>query len=81
MEAKGEDDNEEVDTTPELKLTFFTEALAALEDVSAFLESRGYASEATDVMTVSSKVAVLHCKHFSMRTWQTTILDYAVPKE
>lgn len=58
------DDNEEVNTTPELRLT---EVLAALEEVSAFLESRGFASEATDAVTVSNKTALLHCKHQTLR--------------
>lgn len=65
VEAEDElDDNEEVNTTPELRLT---EALAALEEVSAFLESRGFASEATDAVTVSNITALLHCKHQTLR--------------
>ncbi len=66
VEAVEEDEyydwTEEVDRTPEGKLTSFSEALAALEDVSTFLESRGYASEATSVMTMTSTLQASVCE-------------------
>lgn len=72
----NDNSTEDVDIDVPPKLTSFSEALTALEDVSTFLESKGYASEATDVMAFSSKVSFLHCKHLTNNSKQTSLLDY-----
>ncbi len=79
MEDEDEDDDYTEDIgTPELKIKAFSEALVALENVSTFLESKGYTSEATNVVNCSNQVACLHCKHLLTHSRQTSLLDYTV---
>ena len=60
--SDAEEDDDPVLQPLPLKIKSYTEALNAIDDVSALLESRGHVSEATKMMTFSNEVTSLRCE-------------------
>ena len=69
-------DVEETLELPPLKITRYDEALSSLEDVSAFLQSKGQMSEADQIMAFSSKVTALHCQSLANNSRQTSLMEF-----
>ena len=64
-------EEEEQNVMPQLKS--LKEAIHALEDVTFFLDYKGYADEAYETSKLVNSVARLHSLNFA---WQTTINEY-----
>ena len=60
---------------PPPKIENFSEAIHSLEDVPAFLDSKGYSNQATVVASTVDLVASLHCNSLSS-TRQSTLDEY-----
>lgn len=75
-EEEGEDGEGDSFCAPVLpKLTTFREAMQSLDDVAAFLDYKGYTSEATEVSRVTNMVAALHYSVLS-KARQTTLDEF-----
>ena len=59
------------------KLITFHEAMQSLYDVAAFLDYKGYTSEATEVSRVTNVVAALHYSSLT-KARQTTLDDFSI---
>lgn len=71
-----EEEASEASVLPPLKITSYTQALSSLEDVRVFLDRKGHTTEATDIMEFTSKLTYLHCKHLSVSTRQTSLMEF-----
>ena len=62
--------------TPPLKMRDYREALSALEDVSAFLESKEHTSEVTQLMAFTDQVTTLHCQSLQSNSRQLSLPEF-----
>ena len=60
---------------PPLKIKNFGEVIHSLEDVQAFLDSKGYSDQATVIASAIDLVASLHCNSLASAR-QTTFDEY-----
>ena len=75
QEEEDEDDTGEDATLPQPKLQSYIEALQSLDDVAAFLDHKGFTSEATEITRISTVVESLHYSNL-VKGHQTTLYDY-----
>ena len=62
---------------PPCVINTYKEAVSCIEDVRAFLQSKGHATEANQMMEISSKISQLHCQQIlSLHCTQTFISDF-----
>lgn len=78
-DAEQGDPEEEFDADPPpAKIARFQDAIASLEDVQTFLDSRGYSEEATRIAASANRLTFLHCTSLNSAR-QSTLKEYFNP--